>query len=283
MKKITRRKFLQTALSSAALPLLAQAEEKKSTKKPSLSFIHITDSHMDLSDSDSVNALQLAVDFINENYKEVDFVLFGGDNFNNNVAGAKDAKVFQRVCNELSMPYYTVRGNKESSPKGDDEINLKKFQTMFVDGRGLKTSGKDWLLETKGYNVLGLDSCIEHQNNGRYTQETLEFAETTLQNKKPTIILNHHPYTNYWGGTEEKDIHKYVLNNTKETQKRLFGYKNLILTLSGHKHIDSVTKIGHTTAIVTRGFIRPKDLDMFPMRYVALFGEKIEEQLVYTA
>jgi Icc protein len=153
---------------------------------------------------------------------------------------------------------------------------------MFVKNRGLKVSGKDWLLEKKGYNILGLDSCIEHQNNGRYTQESLDFAQKTLQNSKPTIILNHHPYTNYWGGTEQKDIHKYVLNNSEEAQKRLFGYKNLLLTLSGHKHIDSVTKIGDVTAIVTRGFIRPKDLDMYPMRYVELEGNNIHQKLIYT-
>jgi Icc protein len=104
-----------------------------------------------------------------------------------------------------------------------------------------------------------------------------------LKKVKPTLILNHHPYTNYWGGTEEKDIHKYVLNNTKETQKRLFGYKNLLLTLSGHKHIDSVTKINNVTTIVTRGFIRPKDLDVYPMRYVELHGNNITQKLIYTA
>ena len=280
MPKISRRGFLKGAVAAAALPLLTSAAESK-TK--SLKFIHITDSHMDLSDDDSVAAMSLAVEYINKNYPDLDFVLFGGDNFNNNVAGDKDALVFKEICDKLKTPYYTVRGNKESSPKGDDEINLAEFQKMFVDGRGLKTSSKDWLLEVKGYNILGLDSCIEHQNNGLYTEETLAFAEKTLKNSKPTVILNHHPYTNYWGGTEEKDIHKYVLNNSDETQQRLFGYKNLLLTLSGHKHIDSHTKINDVDVIVTRGFIRPKDLDMYPMRYVELSGNSINEKLIYTA
>ena len=282
MKKISRRGFLKGAVALTAIPLVANAAQKKDEKE-SLEFIHITDSHMDLADSDSVDALKLAVDFINKNYPNLDFVLFGGDNFNNNVARDKDALVYKKICDKLTMPYYTVRGNKESSPKGDDEINLDEFHTMFVANRGLRYVGKDWLLEKKGYNILGLDSCIEHQNNGRYSEQTLSFAEMVLQKNKPTLILNHHPYTNYWGGTEEKDIHKYVLNNTDETQKRLFKYKNLLLTLSGHKHIDSVTKVGNVTTIVTRGFIRPKDLDMYPMRYVKLSGNTIEQKLIYTA
>jgi len=282
MKKISRRGFLKGAVALTAIPLVANAAQKKDEKE-SLEFIHITDSHMDLADSDSVDALKLAVDFINKNYPNLDFVLFGGDNFNNNVARDKDALVYKKICDKLTMPYYTVRGNKESSPKGDDEINLDEFHTMFVANRGLRSVGKDWLLEKKGYNILGLDSCIEHQNNGRYSEQTLSFAEIVLQKNKPTVILNHHPYTNYWGATEEKDIHKYVLNNTDETQKRLFRYKNLLLTLSGHKHIDSVTKVGDVTTIVTRGFIRPKDLDMYPMRYVKLSGNTIEQKLIYTA
>ncbi|WP_457744621.1 metallophosphoesterase [Sulfurimonas sp.] len=280
MSNISRRSFLKGAAIATTLPLVANAAQ---TKKESLKFIHVTDSHMDLSNSDSVEAMEIMRDFINDNYKDLGFVLFGGDNFNNNAPSDKDAVKFKEIADGLHCPYYSIRGNKESSPKGDNEINLAAFKKMFVDGRGLKTSGKDWLLEAKGYNILGLDSCIEHKNNGIYTQETLSFAEQTLKSAKPTLILNHHPYTNYWGGTEEKDIHKYVLNNTKEAQKRLFKYKNLLLTLSGHKHIDSVKELEGTKVIVTRGFIRPLDLDMYPMRYVELSGNNINEKLIYTS
>lgn len=264
-------------------PLLAKKGKKLDDNERKLRFVHITDSHLDLSDTDTVEALELAVSHINQHYKNLDFVLFGGDNFNNNVIGEKDALIFRDVCEKLHCPYYAVRGNKESSPTMDETINLQEFQKLFVADKGLKTSGKDWLLEIKGYNILGLDSCIEGQNNGRYSEETLKFAEQTLKNKKPTVILNHHPYSNYWKSKDKKDIYKYVLNNTKETQKRLFKYSNLVLTLSGHKHIDSVTKIKHTKVIVTRGFIRPFDLDMFPMRFVELDGRKVHEKLIYTS
>lgn len=171
-----------------------------------------------------------------------------------------------------------------SAKPSDDPQNLADFMQMFVKGKKeLTIEGKDWAFEKKGYQILGLDSNIEHQNHGRYTRETLDFAEQKLRNGKPTVILNHHPYTNYWGGKEEKDIHKYVLNNTAEAQKRLFRYSNLILTLSGHKHIDSVTKIGHVDVIVTRGFVRPLDLDMYPMRYVEINDNNIREKLIYTS
>jgi Icc protein len=94
MKKVSRRGFLKGAVALTALPLVVNAAQKENEKE-SLQFIHITDSHMDLADSDSVDALKLAVDFINKNYQNLDFVLFGGDNFNNNVAGDKDALVYK--------------------------------------------------------------------------------------------------------------------------------------------------------------------------------------------
>jgi len=280
MAKITRRGFIKGAAALSAAPFLAEANEKK---HETLKFIHITDSHMDLSNNESVDAMILMVEFINKNHKDLDFVLFGGDNFNNNVEGNKDALAYKEIVEKLSCPAYHVRGNKESHPNPDDAIHLEEFKTLFVSSPTLKVKGKDWLLETKGYALLGLDSCIEGANNGKYTEETMKFAESTLKTGKPTIILNHHPYTNYWKGTDPKDIHKYVLNNTEEVQKRLFGFENLILTLSGHKHIDSVTKINQTNVIVTRGFIRPLDMDMYPMRLVEITDGKISEKLIYTA
>ncbi|MDQ7059992.1 MAG: metallophosphoesterase [Sulfurimonas sp.] len=224
MSKISRRGFIKGALALSALPLSVQAN---SPQTQTLKFIHITDSHMDLSDSDSVDAMKLMASFINENYKDLDFVMFGGDNFNNNVKGNRDAEVFKEIIQTLHCPALVVRGNKESSPKPKDGIYADEFKSMFLEGKNLEISANDWLLNIKGYNVLGLDSCIKDANNGRYTETTMAFAEKALQNKKPTIILNHHPYTNYWGGVDPKDIHKYVLGNTQEAQKDSLGITTL--------------------------------------------------------
>ena len=281
MATMTRRGFLKGSVALGAIPLIGDEKVKLSKK---VKFIHATDTHMDLQNEESIEAMKLMVSFINKNYTDLDFVLFGGDNFNNNVKGDKDAKLFKEIISKLHCPSYLVRGNKESSPKPDnDAIDLNQFKDMFMQQKDLKVKGQNWIFEKNGYQIVGLDSCIEHQNNGLYTKETIAFAKEALKSNKPTIILNHHPYTNYWGGKEEKDIHKYVLNNSDEVQKEIFGFKNLILTLSGHKHIDSVTKINDTQTIVTRGFIKPLDLDQYPMRYVEIEDNKINQKLIYTA
>ena len=69
MQKISRRNFLKSALAVSALPLMATDKIEQNLK-----FIHVTDSHMDLSDENSIEALELMVEFINENYKDLDFI-----------------------------------------------------------------------------------------------------------------------------------------------------------------------------------------------------------------
>ncbi len=279
---MTRRNFLTAAATLTAVPLVAASDTH--SQEESLKFIHVTDSHMDLDKEQTVEAIKRLVAFLNREYKDLDFVLFGGDNFNNNGEDGEDAKLFKTLLSKLHCPYYLVRGNKESSPAGGGfGIGFDTYKSLFYKEAGMQVVGNDWIVEKKGYQILGLDSCLDKHNNGRYSEETLKFAQKRLKMQKPTIILNHHPYTNYWGGTDPKDLHKYVLGNTKEVQKRLFGYDNLLLTLSGHKHIDSVTQIQGTKVIVTRGFIRPLDANQYPMRYLEVKGKKVEEKLLYTA
>ncbi len=270
-----RREFLKQAILTSAIPLLADS-------MPKISFIHVTDAHMDLHEPESLHSMELMVKTINSRYPHIDFVLFGGDNFNNNANGNKDALVFKKILSKLKVPAYAVRGNKESSPKGDQEINLAQFEQLFFT-KDMLTHTKNWAIEKKGYMILGLDSCIEHHNNGLYTKETLDFAESMLRRGRPTIILNHHPYLNFWHSTNKDNIHKYVLNNTHEAQRRLFGYKNLIMTLSGHIHIDDpITHIGHVRVATTQAFKVSLGGDHYPMRLVEIEGGRITEKLIST-
>ncbi len=270
MKPITRRSFLKKSLLGLAgygltsrLPgsFSAIASNGRvasaNLKDEYLNFIHITDTHLDLGKPQTVSWLELFVERVNKDFSHIDFVVFGGDNFNNNVSGKKDAETFKKIADHLKCPWYSVRGNKESSPKPpNDPLNQVEYANMFFSS-DVKISGRDWSLKKGKYTILGIDTTIEHHNNGRFTEDSLDFVEDQLKNNKDRyfILLNHHTYQNFWGGNEQADIHKYVLNNTEEVKKRLFQYPNLRLTLSGHKHLDNVTKEGHITIISTLGFI----------------------------
>lgn len=282
MKELSRRNFFKGAVALAAIPLVASETKTEASKPSSLKIVHITDAHMDMGNPESVEALKMAVEYLNSHYKELDCVLFGGDNFNNNMKENSDALVYKEIVEKLHCPVYHVRGNKESSPANDNRIELEEFKKLFMSYKGMTVEGKDWAVEINGHLILGLDSCIENANNGEFTKETLAFAKKMLELKKPTLMLNHHPYTNYWGSTEAKDIHKYVLGNSEETIKALFEYPNLLVSLSGHKHIDNIKMINRVKTITTRGFIRPLDLDEYPMRYVEIKENEVSEKLIYT-
>jgi len=102
MSTLSRRNFIKSAVVFSAASVLSTSVSAQSAN--TLKFIHITDSHMDFSDVASVEALELMVSHLNKNYKDLDFVLFGGDNYNNNVDDNKDAVLFKYIVEKLNCP-----------------------------------------------------------------------------------------------------------------------------------------------------------------------------------
>ena len=127
----SRRDFFKGAIALSLTPLIAtEATSKKEKKTNSLKLVHITDSHMDMGNPDSVEALKMAVKYLNKNYSDLDCVLFGGDNFNNNSKGDSDALLYKEIVEKLHCPVYHVRGNKEANPAKDKQIDLEEFKKL---------------------------------------------------------------------------------------------------------------------------------------------------------
>ncbi|HDZ22486.1 hypothetical protein LCGC14_0494730 [marine sediment metagenome] len=297
MRAITRREFLATGATALAVgavgSMLVGCEEvpgpdhTDAEGSPVLRFAHITDSHMDLGRPTTVTWLERFVTAINEDFKDIDFVLVGGDNFNNNVPGDTDAVRFKTIMDELRCPAYSVRGNKESSPKPyGDPIDQRQFAEMFFPP-DVTVHGRDWLIEKGGYLLLGVDTTLKQKDNGRYSDESLAFVEGHLQAdpNRQVIVLDHHVYDNFWNSTNEKDIHKYVLNNVEQVKGRLFKYPNLLLLLCGHKHLDDVHQVGATTVAATPGFVVPwgPQANHRRFRHVEIRDGHVSERLVELA
>ena len=206
MSKITRRNFIKySSMSLAAASFSPYLTACQMAGKGNLStgiqdmlqFVHVTDTHLDLGKPKTVRWVEMLVKKINHDFPSLDFVLFGGDNFNNNVSGNDDATTFRKIIDELHCPSYAVMGNKESSPKPvGDPLNQSDFAKMFFPF-DVKIAGRDWKIDKGNYTILGLDSTITQHDNGTYSSETISFAEQELQ-KHPDrhyILLNHHPMT----------------------------------------------------------------------------------------
>lgn len=292
--RMTRREFLETGalfLGTCSVASVFSGCYSKSVGRSieksnnTLKLIHATDTHLDLGKPETIKWMEMLVKKINRDFPSIDFMLFGGDNFNNNVPGKKDALKFKRIVDALHCPWYSVRGNKESTPKPEsDPLNQNDYAKMFFP-TDLNVSGRNWKLERGKYTILGIDSTIEQKNNGIFTSETFSYIENELKNN-PTkfyILLDHHPYDNFWGSTTDKDIHKYVLNNSGKVKNNLFKYSNLILTLSGHKHLDNVSRENGLTKIATSGFVVPQDADNIDdhrFRYIEIQDNIVTEKLI---
>lgn len=288
---ISRRTVIKAGLAtSAAAALGCGAKPKSASRSPSpakpVRFIHITDTHVDLGNQDSISQLERFAALVAKDYADIDFVLMGGDNFNNNVAPGEDASQLKALLSPIQAPIFAVRGNKEShhalDPRG---YSLSDFQRDF--GEGLSWTGRDWKLDAGSVTILGIDTTIDGQDNGLFAAKSLQFVESelTANPNQPHLLLSHHPYQNFWGGTEEPDLHKYVIGNADEVHRRLFPHDNLIATLAGHKHLDDVSTINNTTVISTVGFIVPQagNQDDRRFRVITMQGTSLEQQLVSTA
>ena len=294
MKLITRREFFKHGSMFLAGGVMASSVggrklfgSTKSTGKEEdiLRFIHVADTHLDLKMPKTVKWLEMLVDKINNDFSSIDFVLFGGDNFNNNASGKSDAIIFKKITDNLHCPSYSVRGNKESTPKPEnDPLNQSDYAQMFFSS-DLKVVGRDWKLKRGRYTILGIDTTRDQKDNGIFLPESLSFVENELKAHPSQyhLILNHQAYENFWGGTNKKDIHRYVLNNVEEVKGKLFKYSNLIMTLSGHKHLDHIGKSGDIQVITTVGFVVPQDPENendHRFRFIEIRGSKVTEKLV---
>ncbi len=290
MESISRREFLKNgALGLAGCSLasgFAGCRSLPTSQDEHLRFIHVTDTHLDPGSPKTVSWVEMLVDKINSEFSVADFVLFGGDNFNNNVPGNSDALKFKNIADGLKCPWYSVRGNKESTPRPEgDPLNQGDYARMFFPS-DLKLSGRDWKLDRGKYTILGLDTTIEQNNNGIFTPDTLDFVEKELKTNpnRYYILLNHQTYWNFWGGTDKGDIHKYVLNNVDEVKKRLFGYPNLKLTLSGHKHLDHVGQSETVKVISTLGFVVPQNSENdHRFRFIEIKDDAVTQKVVSIA
>ena len=226
----------------------------------SIRFAHVPDVHLDLNMPATVAALERLVDAVKSGQPDLDFVLFGGDNFNNNAAPGEDAQLFGEIARKLPCPAYAVRGNKEAGRVGESSgYTLADFKVL-LDNDATWVE-RDWKVEIGDHTVLGIDTTLDGMDNGTFSEASMSFVEAELAAHpgRSHILMTHHAFENYWGGTDSADLHKYILSNTADVQQRLFGYENLDLLLSGHKHRNHSGLIQGKKSLATVAFVVPQD------------------------
>ena len=213
-------------------------------------FAHVVDTHISTQGkngaamkADSIRIFKDVVDQLNET-DGLDFILFGGDNFDNNETGIADLNEFIRLAEKLTVPYFIQFGNRESSsnPKGDP-VSKEQFVQKF-QGHGFRGGSLWWNASPlKGVTVLGLDTTIEGQNNGVIPDNQLVWLKKEIANRSNdfVIVLTHHLFLPAWRPRKILSWDKnYVIGNSAEVMPVLENAQNVKLVLSGHHHATNI-------------------------------------------
>lgn len=252
-------------------------------------FAVIADPHMSVASKDSpsngtkmfkksVELLESTIAEINKQ-DDVDFTVVLGDL-------TKDAEPwnvdrFKDVMDGLDAPYYVVLGNHDISPidtnmKNRDPGVTRSTMIWTFQGHGFSGPGAHWSLDpVPNVHLIGLDSTFTGDWAGKLCKKGIEFLKNDLSKNsdKLTIVILHHqlkPYTEA-ETTGENDFHKFVLYNADEVRSILADNDQVVMTLSGHRHLSTRFIIENDVAY----FTMPSTMT-WPMRY-AIFDVTPEE------
>ncbi|MEW6360270.1 MAG: metallophosphoesterase [Planctomycetota bacterium] len=252
----TRREFLWTSLAtggtilSGTVAVRRGEAQDRTGEVPRFRFAHVTDMHLSTQGkngaamkADSIRIFEDVVEQLNAT-AGLDFILFGGDNFDNSEKGTADLDEFLRLTAKLKAPYYIQFGNREASslPPGDP-VSKQEFVKAF-QGRGFDGDCCWWSASpAKGVAVIGLDTSIEGRNNGAVSEEQLAWLKRELDERRNdfVMVLTHHLFLPTWRPKEiPKWEESYVIGNAEAVMPILEKASNVKLVLSGHHHVAKV-------------------------------------------
>ena len=247
----------------------------------SFKFAVIADPHMSVNGpnspangskmfKESETLLKSSIDAINQR-TDIDFVVALGDLTKDSEPWNVDR--FKELMDELDAPYYVVLGNHDVSPTDTDKKKMSPGVTRAnmiwtFQGHGYDGPDTHWSTDPlPGIHLVGLDSSRTGDWDGRITQSGLKFLDRDLAANpdKLTIVILHHQLTHYSKSalSGENEFDKFVLRNAEEVKSILRKHPQVVMTLSGHRHISTRYKKDEHVNI----FTCPSTMT-WPMRYV---------------
>ena len=221
------KKFLLFIFSILAIFLNSQVvlAENKHVK-----FVQVSDIHY-LTRNDYIQEkIKALVDNIN-NLKNVDFVVFTGDNID--FANSEYLQEFLSQVEGIRVPCYFVIGNHDVSEF--DGLNKEKYmQIVHSYNKNHPTNVGNYTFKKNGILFVVVDGAKQKipSANGYYRKETLEWLDKTLSENinSPVIILQHFPV---YVPEIKNDILPYKVENYIGVIDK---YENINAIISGHIH-----------------------------------------------
>lgn len=204
-----------------------------------VTFIQFSDVHIDSSGIDtntralskSVDNFKAAIKQVNA-MKDVDFVVFTGDNINQ--VNKRDLVLFAKMSSHLKQPYYVILGNHDcASSMGLDKKEYFRLLNKFSKN---KLKGMPPVAHRYDRNLVlvfmdGVNQFIPGPH-GYFREKELIWLDKQLrryENDK-VIIFQHYPIVEPFVYKSHRtiDADKYL--------KLLKKHKNVIAVISGHYH-----------------------------------------------
>lgn len=190
-------------------------------------LLHITDQHL-FSDSNgqllginTAASFQAVINEIQHSNFEYELILATGDLVQDHNREAYHR--FAQMVKPLEKPLFWLEGNHDTQPQMGQALSI--YQQIQPHKHIL--AGKYW-------QIILLDTHLEHLPKGELSVQQLDFLARTLQAypERYTLIALHHnilPTQSAW-------LDQHSLNNVDELAEVLFPFKQVKALLHGHIH-----------------------------------------------
>lgn len=228
-------------------------------------FIQVTDVHLT---SNNFQYLQQFVEDVNKNYKDIDFIVFTGDNIDN--ANSKDLELFLDIINNLKIKPYVLVGNHDLFKS--NSMSKENYMCLVQKKLGLYHSNKpNYVFKDKDIVFIAMNGVKEviPSSKGYYRQDELIWLDKMLSkySNKKVVILQHFPLLT----TIVKGHNMYGRENYEQILKK---HTNVISIISGHYHENREQKDGEIYHIITKNFSNNK--------YYKIIEIDTDNNMVYT-
>ena len=192
--------------------------------KETVDFIHITDTNLN---KDNASAIYKTIKEINT-YKNIDFVVFGGNNIAHADFDSLDA--FMWLVKKLNKKTVVLMGSTDVV--SSEGIDKKYYLRRAFFARKFRHSLKpNYVFKKNGCVFVVMDGAKQYMQstNGYYNAKELHFLDKTLTKykDKPVIILQHFPPVK--SNSKWKETAKY-----EDYQEVLSKHSNVKMIVSGH-------------------------------------------------
>lgn len=274
MSSLNRREFLKVVAATGLTGYIqsypketAHANERYMRRREFLpelkpfKFAHVTDTHLSTTGKNGAalkaESIKIFEDVLAQlnSMTDLDFILFGGDNWDNTDKGTPDADKFLDMVKDLRAPYLIQFGNREAAPMPPgDPTNKEDFVNIFR-GHGFQEGAFWWEVEIiPGVIVIGLDTSIKGHNDGAVPEEEIQWLKERLEGDEGqfTIVLTHHLFLPAWAPKEIPKWDKnYLIANSVGVRPILEESRKVKLVLSGHHHVTRIDVINELPYIAS--------------------------------